>query len=67
MERINQLIANTVYFIKDVDVEIRRISWPSLKESIRSTGAVIVITIILASFLGAIDFLFSLVVKHVLG
>ncbi|MCI0453445.1 MAG: preprotein translocase subunit SecE [Candidatus Dadabacteria bacterium] len=67
MERINQLIANTAQFVKDVDVEIKRISWPSLKESIRSTGAVIVITIILASFLGAIDFLFSLVVKHVLS
>ncbi|MGH7909964.1 MAG: preprotein translocase subunit SecE [Thermodesulfobacteriota bacterium] len=67
MERINELIARLVQFFKDIEVEAKRISWPSLRESIRSTGAVIVICIILASFLGAIDFLFSLIVKYVLS
>jgi preprotein translocase subunit SecE len=67
MEKINELIGRTIEFSKEVEVETKRISWPSFKESIRSTGAVIVITILLASFLGAIDFLFSLVVKYVLG
>ena len=67
MERINELIARLVQFSKDVEVEAKRISWPSLKESIRSTGAVIFISILLASFLGLIDFLFSLIVKYVLS
>ncbi|HEY7535071.1 MAG TPA: preprotein translocase subunit SecE [Thermodesulfobacteriota bacterium] len=65
MDKINELIENIVRFFKDVEVELKRISWPPLKESIRSTGAVIVITILLASFLGLIDFLFSLAVKYV--
>jgi len=67
MEKINELIARLVQFSKDVEVEAKRISWPSLKESIRSTGAVIFISILLASFLGLIDFLFSLIVKYVLS
>ena len=67
MEKIKELIARLVQFSKDVEVEAKRISWPSLKESIRSTGAVIFISILLASFLGLIDFLFSLIVKYVLS
>ena len=67
MEKITELIARLVQFSKDVEVEAKRISWPSLKESIRSTGAVIFISILLASFLGLIDFLFSLIVKYVLS
>ncbi len=67
MEMINEQVTRIFHFFKEVEVETKRISWPSLKESIRSTGAVIVISIVLASFLGLIDFLFSLIVKHVLS
>ena len=66
MEKVRELIERIIQFFKDVQVEAKRISWPSVRESIRSTGAVIFISILLASFLGLIDFLFSLIIKYVL-
>jgi preprotein translocase subunit SecE len=66
MEKIRELISRIIEFFKDIEVEARRISWPSVKESIRSTGAVVFISVLLASFLGLVDFLFSLIVKYIL-
>ncbi|MBI2487232.1 MAG: preprotein translocase subunit SecE [Deltaproteobacteria bacterium] len=67
MEKVKQQWEKGVQFFKDVEVEGRRISWPSVKETIRSTGAVIFISAILTSFLGLVDFLFSLIVKYILS
>lgn len=66
MEKIRELIDRTAQFFKDVQIEMKRISWPAVKETVRSTGAVVFISILLASFLGLVDFLFSLMVKYVL-
>jgi len=67
MDKLKEQWENGIQFFKDVEVEGRRISWPSVKETIRSTGAVIVISAILTSFLGLVDFLFSLIVKYILS
>lgn len=66
MEKVRELIDRTIQFFKDVQVEMKRISWPMVKETVRSTGAVVFISILLASFLGLVDFLFSLMVKYIL-
>jgi preprotein translocase subunit SecE len=66
MEKVRELIDKTIQFFKDVQIEMKRISWPAIKETVRSTGAVVFISILLASFLGLVDFLFSLIVKYIL-
>ena len=67
MEKLREQVDRGVQFFKDVEVEGKRISWPSIKETVRSTGAVIIISAILTSFLGLVDFLFSLIVKYILN
>ena len=67
MEKVKQQWEKGIQFFKDVEVETRRISWPSVRETIRSTGAVIFISAILTAFIGLVDFLFSLIVKYILG
>lgn len=67
MEKVKQQWEKGIQFFKDVEVEARRISWPSVRETIRSTGAVIFISAILTAFIGLVDFLFSLIVKYILG
>jgi len=66
MERVRELIDRAIQFFKDVQIEMKHISWPAVKETVRSTGAVVFISILLASFLGLVDFLFSLMVKYIL-
>jgi preprotein translocase subunit SecE len=67
MDKVRELTAKVPQFASDVEVEMKRISWPLIKETVRSTGAVIFISLILASFLGLVDFLFSLIVRSILS
>ncbi len=67
MDKVKELTAKVPQFVSDVEVEMKRISWPLMKETVRSTGAVIFISIILASFLGFVDFIFSLIVRSILS
>jgi preprotein translocase subunit SecE len=52
---INKL---TTYF-QETRVELRRVTWPSRQDTIRMTLAVVVISIIVAIFLGLLDILFQ--------
>ena len=67
MDKVRELTAKVPQFASDVEIEMKRISWPPIKETVRSTGAVIFISLILASFLGLVDFIFSLIVRSILS
>lgn len=67
MSKLRETAQRVQQFGKDVELEIKRISWPTVKDATRSTVAVIVISVILAGFLGFIDFLFSMAVRYLLG
>jgi len=43
-------------FLKDVKIELKKVSWPTRQETIKLTGVVILISVILAAFLGLLDF-----------
>ena len=42
-------------FLKDVRLELKKVSWPSRQETVKLTGVVILISVILAAFLGLLD------------
>jgi preprotein translocase SecE subunit len=67
VENPREYLNKAVDFFSDVEVESKRVTWPSLKETVRSTGAVALISAILAAFLGLVDFLFSITVKFILS
>ena len=46
-----------VQFIKDSIAELRKVVWPSKEDAISSVKVVIISTIVVALFLGLIDFL----------
>jgi len=50
-------------FFKEVQGELKRVSWPSREELIGSTIIVIVLTFILAAFIGGVDFILSMVIR----
>ena len=49
-------------FLKDVQAEMKKVSWPSRKDTVASTAVVIVTVILIALFLGFIDLILSKVV-----
>jgi preprotein translocase subunit SecE len=53
-------------FVQDVLVEFRKVTWPSRQELINSTTVVIVVTVVLAFFLGGVDIALTKVVERIL-
>lgn len=46
-------------FLKEVKAEIRKVNWPTTKETIRYTLIVLGVSVVTAVFLGGIDYLFT--------
>jgi preprotein translocase subunit SecE len=52
-------------FLREVWVELKRVSWLSRKDLLRYTLIVLAITAAAAAFLGSLDFLFSEIIKRI--
>ena len=53
--KLNKLIK----FLKEVKIEMKRVDWLGFKQTIQYTVIVILVSVVVAVFLGGIDFLFS--------
>jgi preprotein translocase subunit SecE len=51
-------------FFKEVWVEMRRVSWLSQKDVLRYTLIVLGVTIVVAAFLGGLDYIFTTIIKN---
>ena len=54
-------------FFDDIKSELGKISWINKRENIKSTGGVVLVTIILGVFLLIVDFVFSSITELLLG
>jgi preprotein translocase subunit SecE len=61
-----ELVKKVREFFHDVVVEFRRVSWPSRREVMGSTTVVIVMVLVLAIFLAAVDNALSWLVGWIL-
>ena len=53
-------------FLREAKVELSRVNWPSQQEVIRYTTLVVIISLLVAFFLGSVDFVFSFLVEKYL-
>jgi preprotein translocase subunit SecE len=54
-------------YLREVVYELRKVVWPSRKETIASTSVVLVIVILVGVFLGFADLILSRVMRWVIG
>ena len=54
-------------YVREVVFELRKVVWPSRKETIGSTSVVLVIVIICGVFLGIVDLVLSRLVRLLIG
>jgi preprotein translocase subunit SecE len=59
-------VARIREFVQEVLAEFRKVTWPSRQELMNSTTIVIVVTVVLAFFLGGVDIALSKVVERIL-
>jgi len=54
-------------FLKEVNAELRKVTWPTKDELIGSTIVVIVVSVILAVFIGVVDRVLTFAVRSIFG
>lgn len=61
---LSSLPQKLVIFLKEVYLELRRVTWPSRQDTIKYTLIVIGFTLAMAMFLGGLDFIFYLLLEN---
>ena len=65
--KIVNLPQKIISFLKEVRLEMKKVNWPTRKETIRYTLIVIGVSVVVAAFLGSLDFIFNtLLTKFIL-
>lgn len=54
-------------YLREVIYELRKVVWPSRKETIGSTSVVVIIVILCGIYLGFVDFLLARFVRFLIG
>jgi len=57
------IFSKIINFLKEVRRELKKVTWPTRQETIKHTLAVIAISLGVALFLGAADFLFQFLIN----
>ncbi|MGI9149557.1 MAG: preprotein translocase subunit SecE [Chloroflexota bacterium] len=58
---------NPVNFVRDVRSELRKVAWPTQRETLNLTAVVIALSVAVGLFLGGTDFVFQELFRFLLG
>ncbi len=59
MNFLNKIIT----FLKEVRLEMKKVNWPTRKETVRYTLIVIGVSVVVSMFLGGLDFAFTTILN----
>ena len=62
----SNFLTAALQFLREVKIELKKVTWPTRKQTIGSTAVVIVLVIIIAAFLGIVDIGLSTLIRVVL-
>jgi preprotein translocase subunit SecE len=67
MDKIKLFANRALQFLSEAKAELKKVTWPTRQQTLASTAVVMVIVVIMAIYLGIIDFVLAKVVKIILG
>ena len=62
----NNYYQRALQFLREVKIELKKVTWPSRKQTVGSTVVVIILVMIISLFLGVVDIGLSTLVRVVL-
>jgi len=62
----DNIFTKTAQFLREVKVELKKVTWPTRKQTIGSTAVVIALVMLISLFLGVVDFGISGLIRIVL-
>jgi len=60
---VKQYWAQTKNFLAEAVQELKKVTWPNRKETLGTTGVVLILVFFIGAYLGLVDFLLSRVVQ----
>jgi preprotein translocase subunit SecE len=67
IDKIKVVVERIKMFLAGSKVELKKVTWPTPKQTLASTSVVIIVVIIVSVFLGIVDFGLTKIIKLVLG
>ncbi len=67
MDKIKIIAEKIIRFLKEAKIELRKVTWPTPRQTLASTSVVIIVVIIVSIFLGIVDFGLAKAIRLVLG
>ncbi|MDQ6671476.1 MAG: preprotein translocase subunit SecE [Chloroflexota bacterium] len=58
---------NPINFVRDVRSELRKVAWPTQRETMNLTAVVIALSVAVGLFLGGTDYVFQELFRFLLG
>jgi preprotein translocase subunit SecE len=62
---VRNFVEKALQFLREVKVELKKVTWPSRKQALGSTLVVIILVIIISLFLGVVDISLSSLIRLV--
>ncbi|HAV11181.1 MAG TPA: preprotein translocase subunit SecE [Candidatus Moranbacteria bacterium] len=53
-------------FIKEAKAELTKVNWPTKKQTLNYTMLVVAVSLVVAAFLGGLDYLFGMILREFL-
>jgi preprotein translocase subunit SecE len=67
LESLKQPVTRSREFLEECWAELKKVHWPSRKETQAATLVVIIGVVVVAVYLGLVDFVLSWVIRRALG
>lgn len=61
------VFSKAIQFLREVKVELKKVAWPSRKQTLGSTAVVIALVMLISLFLGVVDMGLSTLIRFVLN
>jgi preprotein translocase subunit SecE len=60
-------LKKAVDFLREAKAELKKVTWPTRKETISSTWLVLIMTVIVSAYLGLVDSVLAWIIKKILS
>ena len=61
-----KILNKIIKYLKEVRLEMKKVNWPTKQETLKYTLIVIGTSLIVAAFLGMVDFLFTTLLNRII-
>ncbi len=67
MNKVKIIAEKILRFLKEAKIELKKVTWPTPRQTLASTSVVIIVVIIVSMFLGIVDLGLAKAIRMVLG